>query len=594
MNQTGKRTVAGAITALFIMAIFIFAAQLEFDRNIEVEKRQAMDRIDVLSAKMEGVITPYIYHGSSAKAFIQSRPQFAEAELLAFLGQIIDVNDRRFRNFTILKDTTITYVYPYEENKAALGRDLSKIAGQRDVVLNVKRTGNIIVAGPIKLVQGGQGMVVRIPIYTPVNGVKGYWGQVSLVLQYDEIIKSLAIDKLSETYYIKIYESDSPQSGKAIFWSNKDTDLPEAVHGLINLHQAVWSVEIVPKNGWTGTTTTFYLILCVGVLCSLLSGLFVASILGSAHEFKRMVQERTRELAQTNDDLEDSIGELGRKQFELMGLNQELEASLEELVETQNHLIAAEKLASLGGLVAGVAHEINTPLGIGITLATFVENKHKELAQSYDNKHIGKLAMGEYMASVGEAVDLMVRNLHRVSDIVTDFKQVAVDQKTQEIRKINLKSYLESVSGNLYPRIKHTSHVLKIDCPDDIEILSYPGAIAQIITNLVMNSLIHGFEGQENGVMEISASMNDKRVELIYKDNGVGISAEIQDKVFNPFFTTKKNLGSTGLGLHIVHNIVTQILKGSVDLRTSKGEGVFYRIVFDADGVVNEVEELNI
>jgi signal transduction histidine kinase len=182
------------------------------------------------------------------------------------------------------------------------------------------------------------------------------------------------------------------------------------------------------------------------------------------------------------------------------------------------------------------------------------------------------------MGNLSEASLSLLTNLRRAADLVRGFKQVAVDQSSEQRRLFNLKEYLDEILLSLKPQLKRTSHVLTLECPGDIILDSYPGAFSQIISNLVINSLIHGFEGVLKGHIIISASESDDGVHLRYTDDGCGIPAEHAPRIFEPFFSTKRNHGGSGLGLHIVHSLITDTMGGRIGWRSRIGEGVRFDI----------------
>ncbi len=229
-------------------------------------------------------------------------------------------------------------------------------------------------------------------------------------------------------------------------------------------------------------------------------------------------------------------------------------------------------MAALGGLVAGVAHEINTPLGLGVTNATFLQEQAAKIKKAYEE---GKFTKGEFevfLNNCEEATRSMLVNLRRGADIIRSFKQVAVDQTTESSRTINLNEYLDEVMLSLKPSYKNSGHIVKTECPGDIIITTYPGLLMQIISNLTMNSLIHAFSGIESGHITIKAAKENEKIKLIYSDDGIGLTPEQQAKIYD-LFTSKQASGGTGLGMHIVYNIVTQKLCGSIHLESSPGQG---------------------
>lgn len=249
-----------------------------------------------------------------------------------------------------------------------------------------------------------------------------------------------------------------------------------------------------------------------------------------------------------------------------------------DLRSTQDKLMQSEKMAALGGLVAGVAHEINTPVGIGVTASTHLQECIRHFEALYRSDRASKQDLEELLEDVREAGDVIHANLQRAIELIQSFKQVAVDQSTQERRRFNLRTYLQEILLSLHPRLKRTSHRVELNCPDDIELDSYPGAVSQILTNLVMNSLIHAFEADEKGALSIDASRVEGGVRLTYADNGRGMSSEQAARVFEPFYTTRRGSGGSGLGMNIVYTLVTDTLGGSIECTTQPGKGVSYQI----------------
>jgi len=288
--------------------------------------------------------------------------------------------------------------------------------------------------------------------------------------------------------------------------------------------------------------------------------------------------------------------ELTRRESELEQLNRELEDrvetrtkdlknSLENLKRTQNQLIEAEKMASLGNLVAGVAHEINTPVGIGVTTATFLEDKLRTITAAYQSGQMKKSDLDKFFEISDQSLKSITSNLMRAGTLVRSFKQVAVDQSSEHPRVFNVKNYFEDILQSLGPRFKNTGHKVYLNIPDDIIIESYPGAFMQIYTNLIMNSLVHGFDEIENGVIDISLEKSDAEISIIYSDNGVGMNEEQQSRIFEPFFTTKRNAGGSGLGMNIVYNLVSRQLNGTIKTYSKPGQGTTFTITMPVKGV---------
>jgi signal transduction histidine kinase len=288
----------------------------------------------------------------------------------------------------------------------------------------------------------------------------------------------------------------------------------------------------------------------------------------------KALKKSEEKLRRLNEELEERVLERTRN---LEEAKTELEKSLEQLRRTQKELILSEKLAALGGLVAGVAHEINTPLGIGVTASSFLEEKLVELNRKLVDDELKKSDLEHFIHTGLESSGNILTNLNRAAELIKSFKQVAADQSSEMARKFNLRIYVDEILLSLRPKYKRTGHTVLNECPD-YEIYSYPGAFIQIITNLLINSLTHAFEEKDKGIIRIGASVQDNELQFTFSDNGAGIPKELTDKVFEPFFTTKRSMGGTGLGLHIVFNTVTQTLGGTIHLDSILGKGTSYTI----------------
>ncbi len=272
----------------------------------------------------------------------------------------------------------------------------------------------------------------------------------------------------------------------------------------------------------------------------------------------------------------DFIAEKARYQKDLEGANKELKISLDTLEQARDQLVQSEKMAALGELVAGVAHEINTPVGVGVTAASFLDAKTKEFSSLYESGELKRSELENYLKTVQEVSNSILINMARAAELISSFKQVAVDQSSEKRRRFNLKEYIDEILLSLRPRYKKTNHTINVTCAPDIKITSYPGAFSQILNNLIMNSLIHGFKDMDAGKIQIDITREDDKVSFVYKDNGAGMDETQKEKAFDPFFTTMRGKGGTGLGMSIVFNLVTQTLQGKVILESTPGKGVAF------------------
>ncbi len=250
------------------------------------------------------------------------------------------------------------------------------------------------------------------------------------------------------------------------------------------------------------------------------------------------------------------------------------------LKRAQNELVQTEKMAALGRLVAGIAHEVNTPIGIGVTAASHLKKEINNFHDSYEKETLTKTSFEEFIETAFQSSNILLNNMERAADIIQNFKQVSVDQSSDDIREFNLKEYLDSIVINLKPTLKMSSNSIEIICSETLRIESNPGVFYQIFSNLIMNSLIHGFENKDHGHIIIEAQLKGNDLSISYKDDGKGMSKENLSKVFDPFFTTKRGSGGSGLGTHIIFNLVTQKLHGTISALSHEGEGMTFIMYF--------------
>ncbi len=291
------------------------------------------------------------------------------------------------------------------------------------------------------------------------------------------------------------------------------------------------------------------------------------------------LKERTSELAVVNNKLEhkkDLLEDL------VIERTTELQQYIDRLKETQNQLVESEKLASLGALVAGIAHEINTPIGISVTASSHLEDRTKEFEEHLKTGKLSRSEFEKFFDDAKSCSKLIFTHSQRAATLINSFKKVAVDQSSSEMRSFELKEYLEEVLVSLKPKFKNTNFNIELNCPNNITLFSYPGALTQILTNFLINSLLHGFEGLENGTIFIDIKEVDDRIYMIYRDTGCGIPDDNLHKIFDPFFTTKRGKGGSGLGLHIGYNLVSQTLMGSIKCNSKKNSGTSFEMIFPA------------
>jgi signal transduction histidine kinase len=283
-----------------------------------------------------------------------------------------------------------------------------------------------------------------------------------------------------------------------------------------------------------------------------------------------------QEVLELNSELELRVAD---RTCELQAANGELLRTLETLRLAKDQLVQSEKLAALGALVAGVAHELNTPIGNGLTMATTLEHKVKEFDQLLA-QGLKRSDLHHFLGDLRLATDILVRNLVRAGDLVSSFKQVAVDQTSTHRRRFLLASFTSELLITLGPTIRQSHCTVTADFADELWMDSYPGPIGQVLTNLINNAIVHGFEMGASGLITVRAqAQGPDRLLVEVHDNGLGIHPDNIHRVFEPFFTTRLGQGGSGLGLHIVHNLVTGVLGGSIDVHSHPEQGTTFSLL---------------
>ena len=275
------------------------------------------------------------------------------------------------------------------------------------------------------------------------------------------------------------------------------------------------------------------------------------------HELEDRVEQRTEELAKANENLQHA---------------------LDTQRELQTHLVESEKMAQLGGLVAGISHEVNTPIGIGLTAASSMRVFINELQTLTESGKLTKAKHADLMNKCLECSEMVVSNLRRSADLISNFKDVAVSQTSSEVTEFSLLGFMEEILSSLVPQTKKYQLEIEMDIDPQLYLRSYQGVIAQIFTNFIINSLKHGFSLTEQHNIQIKAYTQNNALKLDYKDDGKGMNEEVLGRIFEPFYTTKRGQGGTGLGMHIVYNLVTQKLDGRIIAESQPDKGTQFHI----------------
>jgi signal transduction histidine kinase len=333
------------------------------------------------------------------------------------------------------------------------------------------------------------------------------------------------------------------------------------------------------------------IIITAGVLIALSIRLPLRQIMTAMHaitsgDFNRKVQgigasDEVGEMARAVEVFRENAIAKRKTEDELRAAKEKAENALHELNNAQQNLIDAERLAALGGLVAGVAHEVNNPIGISLTVASSFARRTEAFEDELRSGNgLRRSQLDEFVRTSRDAAQQLVGNLHRAGELIQSFKQVAVDRSHAERRTFNLSEATDQIIASLRPALKKASIALSVEAPENLVIDGYPGAYGQILTNLFLNAATHAFpEGRSGNITITAKPRGSDDVEIIFADDGAGMTADVQRQAFDPFFTTRRNEGGTGLGLHIVYNLVTQQLGGRMMLDSKPGQGTTFRII---------------
>lgn len=287
------------------------------------------------------------------------------------------------------------------------------------------------------------------------------------------------------------------------------------------------------------------------------------------------------QLKEANANLEKRVAERTK---ELTEANVLLKKALEQRNDVQTQLVEMENMAALGTMMSSLTHEINTPIGVAITAISHLNTIQEMSANAFEKGEIKKSDLAKFYRECNESCDIIERNLMRSTQLIKTFKQLSIDQHSQDARSINICNYLDEILLSLKPRLKRAKHKFCLDIDPELTVMSNPGAISQLFINLILNSAQHGFGKNEIGHIFISArqrkdSIYGTALEFIYRDNGKGMSENTIENIYKPFFTQARHAGGSGLGMHICYNLVVKVLNGQIDCHSKLGKGVEFRVI---------------
>jgi len=538
MTNLLKRRITVSLIFVILIGLFVVTINLEYNRVIETEKEELGVYLESLEAEVDKLFNQRIINLKGLIPYIQLNPDITQEEFGAFGSRLLSKDDVVIKDITFATDTTITHFYPVEGNEAIAGVDVATLEGQTEKVLIAKEKGVTVIDGPFPIVEGGLGIICRIPVFLNTETeYPSYFGQLNYVVNFNTLLNETGLQEALDNYNFRITQIADVDNVEKVIVSSFDDFSADAVEGTLQLPNVQWKFTIEYEDGYNGRGIVFYCLCILGIITISLAMYSTNTILKSKYA---------------------------------------LERSLDELQITQDKLVLSEKLAALGSLTAGVAHEINTPLGNCISIVSYINKKAEDIqAQLIANK-LTQQELESFLESNLESDVLIVRNLRKIVTLVEKFKRLTSESQILEVRYIELKPFILDMMNELQmdesKEISINYHV------EDIKIYSDPIALSNIITNLFSNSVAHGFESIDSKEVNINVYKNELGNEIIieYWDNGVGISEDIRDNIFTPFYSTKKNLGHVGLGLHVVYNAVVNSLNGSIELSRNKdGYDVF-------------------
>ncbi|WP_426173906.1 CHASE domain-containing sensor histidine kinase [Massilia sp. TWR1-2-2] len=487
----------------------------------------------------------------------------------------------------------IEFNEPMKGNENAFGLDLASIPAHLQSILSARDSGMIVATGRTMLVQDATrnpGFVARAPIYRqnmPIDTLEqrraAFIGVVAIVFRVDDLMREVIEPSLLEHIAVRIV--DTGDSATALPATPDNTLFDSGAPGVLTLTKRVAQGYIgVAQRHWlvqysalAGSRYSRHLTppLLVGA-----AGIWISALIAALLVASRRSRTLAGRLRATLVEQRASLAELEQQKAHVELAHGDLSSVLETLKQAQASLITSEKLASLGALVAGIAHELNTPIGNSLLTATALSDMVNEFEKKYADGGIKRSALEAHMADTRLACGIMASSLSRAADLITSFKQVSVDQTSDKRRPFELGEVVRDTLATFAAQLRRANCRIEVDVAPKLVLDSYPGGIGQVLSNLINNALLHAFQGEASPKIVISArEIEQGQVMLNFSDDGVGMTQKTLHQVFDPFFTTKMGQGGSGLGMNIVYNVVTGMLGGSIGIASTPGNGTSVTIM---------------
>ncbi|MBT9503042.1 MAG: CHASE domain-containing protein [Burkholderiaceae bacterium] len=697
---------AGGLALALGAGVSVQVARLDLEQQAQAQRAQVFGQLVALQAQLVGVLKS-TFSATSGLVYLTSHQERLPADQFNGIARRTLARLPQIRNIAVAPDDQVQLVYPLIGNEAVLGFRYQTRPEQWATVLRARQQRRALLAGPVKLVQGGEALIVREPVFldalTPDAGPR-YWGVISIVVSVAPLLKAGGLVE-SHPLALHLVGSDAQGDSGAPIWGDARVAQQQPVRVPVEVPGGEWTLMATPQGGWQAPPFWMSSYFQIGLLNSLLLAAFVVALLSRQLRLRES-QQRFTEMAGSIDQVfyvaapdlsrfdyvspayeqmfglpagtllhnprawwdavhPDDVdllrsrlrggswlgkvqtlwrarradGELrqlctsafavkgadGRVQRivgvvedvterlqaeqALLDLNNTLDQRVRErtaelsdtllhLRQTQHELVRSEKLAALGAMVAGVAHQLNTPLGSSLTLATALQHQLDEF-EAGTREGVRRSTLTGFVGWTREALVSLVRNLLHATRLVEGFKQAAADQAGSPRRSFLLDELVQEVLVTLQPLLQGQTVAVAVqqDLAPDLRLESYPGALSQVLTHLIENALLHGLQGCEAPQLRIVARrLDDCLVSLSVIDNGRGIAAEHLPRIFDPFFTTRLGQGGSGLGLHEVHKLVTGVLGGRVEVESTVGQGCCFKLTlpFEAPPMApTEVQEVS-
>lgn len=565
-HTRGWRLLVPLMQVLAVVAVGETGVRLEEARQIEQQRALVTAHVASARARLEGELNATLYLASGLVAFASARGNLIDAANAADLLSALYKSGRNVRNIVIAPGNRVKWVHPLAGNEKVVGLYYPENPKQWPAVKRAMERRQTIVAGPVDLVQGGRGLVSRTPVF---DSHGDYWGLMSLVVDWDGLQRTAGLQASTDQYALAIRGTDANGDAGEVFFGDAAVFTNDPVRARLDLPGGYWVVAAVPRQGWGASTSRSAGLRAAYVLIALVIGSLAYRLMRET----RQREEARAELARLNQELESRIA---ARTEQLSHARDELERLVATLRQTQGDLVRSEKLAALGALVAGIAHELNTPVGNSLLAASTLGEMLRRLDRP--GEPLKRSEWQEALTQMKEASSIIQRSLGRAGELVASFKQVASDRTSEQRRRFSLAPTLHDLIVTMQPSLRRAGVVVELGAIPDVELDSYPGPFDQVLMNLIQNAVLHAYAPGGPGIIRISAALEGAELMLEVSDFGRGIPAANLSKVFDPFYTTRLGLGGTGLGLHIVHNIVVGVLGGRIDVRSVEGEGTVFTI----------------